>query len=319
MGDASAVGLSTQSLESLIRELVAVDPLNDTAPRIHSLLVARRGQLILDEYFHGDDAATPHDVRSASKTMTSIMVGAAQQHGARLSVTTPVGETGITLGHLLSHSSGQACNDDDGASPGNEEAMQSQQRQSDWYAYFMALPRVAAPGSTYAYCSAGVNMAGSLIGQSTGRWLPRVFETYLAGPMQFGSYGINLMPSGEAYSAGGMRLAPRDFLKFGQLYLDNGTWNSERLVPAEWVRTSTAHVISRDDGSDDGYGWHRHVLVAGGREYQTYEASGNGGEFLVVVPDLQLTVVVTAGNYGQYGVWRKIREQLVPQVMNAVR
>jgi CubicO group peptidase (beta-lactamase class C family) len=319
VASAATAAIDVAALQAIVRTLVAVDPVSETAPRIHSLLVARHGRLVLDEYFRGYDADMPHDMRSASKTMTSVLAGAAMLHGASISTSMPIGTTGITLGHLLSHSSGQACNDDDDASPGNEDVMQAQHAQNDWYAFFMALPRITPPGRSYAYCSAGVNMAGSVIGSATGRWLPRVFETLLARPLQFGAYGVNLMPTGEAYAAGGMHILPRDFLKFGQLYLDGGIWHGVRLVPAAWVRTSTAHVIDRDDGSDDGYGWHRHVLTVRGRRYQTYEASGNGGQFLVVIPTLQLTIAVTAGNYGQYDVWRKIREELVPLVMATAR
>ncbi len=316
---ASAVGVSQPALESIVRELHTVDPLNDTMPRVHSLLVARRGALVLEEYFRGYAQDLPHDLRSASKTITSIMVGAAQQHGAAISSLTTLAGSPITVGHLLSHSSGLACDDDDDASPGNEDTMQSQHRQNDWYAFFLALPKVDAPGTTYRYCSAGINITGMLLRHATKLWLPRLFETELARPLQFSTYGVNLMPTGDAYAGGGMHLLPRDFLKLGQLYLDEGVWHGTRLVSAAWVRESTAHRMDRADGSDDGLGWHRHVLAAGAHRFQTYEASGNGGQFLVVIPELQLTIVVTAGNYGQYDVWQKIRERLVPAVMSAAR
>ncbi len=332
MGDAwrtasaATVRMDAAALQAIVRSLIDVDPTSETEPRVHSLLVARDGRLVLDEYFRGHDASTLHDLRSASKTMTSIMAGAAMQRGATIDaaplgagskVSSEIGSSGMTLGHLLSHSTGLACNDDDPASPGNEDTMQSQRAQPDWYAFFMALPRLAAPGSTYSYCSAGMHMAGGVIARATGQWLPRLFDSALARPMAFGDYGINLAPSGDAYAGGGMRLRPRDLLKFGQLYLDGGRWGGQQLVPEAWVSTSTARVIDRADGSSDGYGWHRYEVTAGGRRYQTYEASGNGGQFLVVVPALRLAMVVTAGSYGQFAVWRKIREQLVPAVMEA--
>lgn len=322
--NAARVRMDTVALQSIVRALVAVDPLSDTAPRIHALVVARDGQLVLDEYFRGYDADMVHDLRSASKTMTSIMAGAAMQRGATingapLSAGTLLGRDGITLGHLLSHSAGLACNDDDDKSPGNEDTMQSQQVQNDWYAFFMALPRVTSPGSTYSYCSAGINMAGGMVARATQQWLPRLFDAALARPMSFGDYGINLMPTGDAYSGGGMRMRPRDLLKFGELYRNAGRWRGAQLVPASWVKASTAHVISRPDSSDDGYGWHRHVLTAHGRQYQTYSAGGNGGQFLLVVPELRLSIAVTAGNYGQYDVWTKIRTELVPAIMAAAR
>lgn len=320
---AARVGMNEAKLQEVVRALVAVDPLSETEPRVHSLVVARRGALVLDEYFRGYGASDLHDLRSASKTITSILAGAAMQQGARLDgrafgAASAVGRDGMTLAHLLSHSTGLACNDDDDSSPGNEDTMQSQRTQPDWYAFFMALPTLTAPGTTYSYCSAGVNMAGGMVARATARWLPRLFEQHFAGPMQLGAYGMNLMPTGQAYAGGGMRMTSRDLLKFGQLYLNEGVWRGVPLVPRAWVRASTAEVIARSDGSTDGLGWHRHVLSVGARRYDMYEASGNGGQFLVVVPQLQLAVVVTAGNYGQYNVWRSIREQLLPAVMATV-
>lgn len=321
---ATTVGIDASSLQSIVRDLVGANPLDDNAARVHSLLVARRGRLVLDEYFFGNSVDQPHDLRSASKTMTSVMAGVAMYRkatyrGAPITMSTQIGTRSITVGQLLTHTSGLACDDDDDASPGNEDTMQSQQKQNDWYQFFLALPTAHPPGTTYAYCSAGINMVGSVIGESTHSWLPAFFDRYVAQPMQISHYGINLMPSGDAYSGGGMHMLSRDLLKFGQLYLDGGVWHGMRLVSAEWARQSTAHQVDRSDGSDDGFGWHRHVLKVGARSFQTYEAGGNGGQFVVVIPELELVVATTAGNYGQYAAWRKIREELVPRVMGAVR
>jgi CubicO group peptidase (beta-lactamase class C family) len=247
------------------------------------------------------------------------MAGVAMYRGAKFDMSTRVGSTPITVGQLLTHSSGLACDDNDDNSPGNEDVMQSQKKELDWYRYFIALPKAHEPGTTYAYCSGGINFVGSVIAKSTGSWLPAFFDRYVAQPMQITHYGINLMPTGEAYSGGGMHMLPRDLLKFGQLYLNGGTWNGTRLMSAEWVARSTARQIDVPDGSQDGFGWHRHVLKVGAKAYQTYEASGNGGQFMIVVPELELAVVATAGNYGEYRVWRQIREALVPEIMRAAR
>jgi hypothetical protein len=319
VADRSSIGMDTIALRTIVREIVAMDPLDDTLPRLHSLVVARRGRLVLDEYFMGYGPDQMHDLRSASKTVTSVMAGVAMYRGAAFDMSTRVGATTITVGHLLTHTSGLACDDDDDASPGNEDTMQSQHAQNDWYRFFLSLPTAHPPGTTYAYCSAGVNMVGGIIGQATHTWLPLFFERYVARPMGIHRYAVNLMPTGEAYSGGGMHMLPRDLLKFGQLYLDGGRWNGVRLVSVDWVRQSTARQVDRPDGSQDGFAWHRHMLTTGTRSFQTYEASGNGGQFLLVVPELELVVVATAGNYGQYGVWRKIREVLMPKIMQATR
>ena len=321
-GRAAAAGFDESALQAIVRRLAKNDPLSDTTPRVHSLLIARRGSLVLEEYFYGYGPDRPHDLRSASKTMTSVMAGVAMHRGARFGVSSRVDSSDlalppITVGHLLTHTSGLACNDDDDKSPGNEDVMQSQHAEINWYRYVLALPRVRAPGLTYSYCSGGINLVGQVIGQATHQWLPAFFDQFIAQPMHISNYAVNLMPTGEAYSGGGMHMLSRDFLKFGQLYLNGGTWNGTRLVSAAWAAQSTARQVDRPDGSSDGFGWHRHLLQVGGRALETYEASGNGGQILIVIPALDVTIAVTAGNYGQYGVWQRIREVLVPQVLLA--
>ncbi len=127
------------------------------------------------------------------------------------------------------------------------------------------------------------------------------------------------MPSGEAYAAGGIQMRPRDLLKFGQMVLDDGVWNGRRIVSKDWIERSTAPRVETPDGSHDGYGWHLHTLKFGDQSFEEIEASGNGGQYLIMIPRLDLVVVITAGNYGQYGIWRKFREDFVPRyVIGAV-
>lgn len=330
---ADRVGLDAELLSELVRAIGATNPAdvraNDTMPRLHSLLVARHGQLVLDEYFYGYAPDRPHDLRSASKTFTSVMAGIAMRGHPRFRAGTPLAdlmprargtEAGrATIGQFLTHTSGLACDDDDDTSPGNEDTMQAQ--STDWYGHTLALPRAHPPGERYAYCSAGINLVGGAIAAATGEWLPAFFERELARPLGIPWFAMNLMPSGEGYAGGGMHLRPRDFLKFGELYLRGGVWNGRRVVGAEWVQASTARQVDRpDDGSTDGYAWHRHTLVVEGQRFDSYEAGGNGGQFVTVIPALDLVVATTAGNYGQYRIWRRIREELVPRyVMAAVR
>jgi CubicO group peptidase (beta-lactamase class C family) len=321
------VGLDESRLAAFVHEIEQTNPVAPNAPAIHSLLVARHGKLVLEEYFAGYDATRVHDLRSASKTFTSVMLGVAMHQGKSIGPDTRVYSSfpntdhlvaadprraQITLGNLLTHSSGLACDDNDDTSPGNEDRMQSQSEQPDWYRYTLELPVLHQPGTLYAYCSAGLNLAAGVIAHATQSWLPAFFDRNIAQPLEIDHYAINLTPTGQMYGGGGVRLRPRDLLKFGQLYLNGGTWNGHRIVDRSWVETSTAHQIDNASGSD-GFAWHRFTLEANGRDYQEYEASGNGGQFLIVVPELDITIVITAGNYGQYGIWRTFREQLVPR------
>jgi CubicO group peptidase (beta-lactamase class C family) len=337
------VGMDETMLTALIQRLIDSDPSIRRAALMHSILVAHEGKLVLEEYFFGFDRNHPHDLRSAGKTFSSVMLGAAMREGVRIAPETPIylllaskgpfanpdpRKAQITLANLMTHTSGLACDDNDAQSPGNEGTMQMQKQQPDWWKYTLDLPMAHDPGSRYAYCSANINLVGAALTTATGTWLPELFERTVARPLQFGPHYWNLMPTGEGYLGGGAYLLPRDFLKVGQAYLDGGVWHGHRIVDASWITTSTAphmHISPATTGidpkefgnsygeGDDGYAWHLSDLKSGDRTYHAYAASGNGGQLLVVVPDADLAVVFTAGNYGQGGIWGKFRDQIVPK------
>ena len=324
----AAVGIRVESLKQLtdhVREQVLEGV---TAPYLHAILVARHGKLVYEEYFHGFDREHPHDLRSAGKTLTSILLGIAMERAGGFDVSTPAlallpqyadlknadaRKAAITVGQLLTMTSGLACDDNDGDSPGNEDVMQSQREERDWYRYTLDLKLARDPGGAQAvYCSAGVNLLGGIIAQRSGLELPEFFQRFLAGPMQIDDYHVNLMPNGAAYGAGGLYLRPRDALKLGQLYLSQGRWKGRQLVSASWVDASTKRRTQFDDAHGYGYGWHLHEMKSGGRTYREYAAEGNGGQFIIVVPDLDLAVAIAAGNYGDFQTWYGLQD-LVPR------
>jgi CubicO group peptidase (beta-lactamase class C family) len=241
----------------------------------------------------------------------------------------------ITLAHSMTHTTGLACDDNDEKSPGNEDTLQNQKGEPDWWKYTLDLPVVHDPGSRYAYCSAGMNLMGAALKAATGAWLPELFERSVARSLEFGPWFWNLMPNGEGYLGGGARLRPRDLLKAGQAYLDGGVWRGKRIVDESWVRLSTSPQIEispATTGLDpkefpnyyvpavDAHAWHLTELESGGRTYRGYLAAGNGGQFLIVVPELELTVVFTAGNYRQFWIWGRFTSEIVPkEIIPAIR
>lgn len=347
---ASDVGLDESALAKLVQSIAASDPAARRPQLIHSLLVARHGKLVLDEYFFGFDRETPHDTRSAAKTYASVLLGAAMLRGAKLTPQSRIYEVAsargpfanpdprkneITLAHLMTHTSGLACNDNDNDSPGNEGTMQNQTRQPDWYKYTLDLPMAHDPGTRYAYCSANMNLVGAALTAATGMPVYELFDRTVARRLQFGRYYWNLTPANDGYLGGGAFLRPRDFLKIGQAYLDGGVWHGKRIVPAAWVGESTSPKVTVDEkttGLDaatfgnfyghgqDGYAWHLNTVAgADGRTWRTYDANGNGGQILIVVPELDLAVVFTAGNYMQGGIWGRWRDEIVgKQIIGAI-
>jgi CubicO group peptidase (beta-lactamase class C family) len=176
------------------------------------------------------------------------------------------------------------------------------------------------PGGTDAvYCSSDINLVGGIVSKATGTWLPKFFDQYLARPLRITSYHMNLMPTGEAYMGGGLYLRPRDQLKLGQLYLSGGVWNGRRILSESWVKDSvTRHsgfrpVMASDTDHGYTYAWHTRHLQAGGREFRDYYAAGNGGQYVLVLPELDMVVGITGGDYSERNKFFLWESQLVPQ------
>lgn len=332
---AGSVGIDEAALARIVDGILSTAPAL-RAPYLQSLLVARHGKLVVDEYFNAYDLDRPHDVRSAGKSVTTLLVGRAIADRASFSPSTTVAsilnqyrpytnddtrKRAITVGDLMAMSAGYACDDNDDSSPGNEDRMQSQSAQPDWYRYTLDLPMLFAPGTRALYCSAEINLLGAIVTQETHQRLTDYFDARFAKPMKFRSYGMWLMPPpvSEAYMAGGDRFLPRDFLKFGQLFLDRGRWNGRQIIDPAWLAAvSTKHAFVEDGGGDYGYGWHLSNASYHGRTIRAINAGGNGGQLLYVFPDLDLTVMITAANYGQFPVWGRYETQLIPQVLQSV-
>ena len=115
--------------------------------------------------------------------------------------------------------------------------------------------------------------------------------------------------------AGGMLMRPRDFLKMGQLFLSRGRWRGRQIVSAEWTKTATrAHSSIHAEG-DYGYGWWIRDVSVGGRIFHTYRAAGNGGQMVIVVPELDLVVLFMGGNYNQGPVWYRWNDEYMPEII----
>ena len=327
-------GLDADKIAAVMNEILRGGTPSLRAPYIQSVQIARHGKLVLDEYFYGFDADRPHDVRSAGKSVTTLLVGRAIEDGAPLAAQTPVyplfaeyapfanddpRKASITVEHLMTMAAGYAC-DDNGDTWTGEDAMQSQHAQPDWYKWTLDLPLAFAPGTKAYYCSPEINLLGAIVQKSTRTWLPDYFAARFAAPMQFGRYAMWLTgpPADTAYMAGGDYFRPRDFLKFGQLFLDRGRWHGTPVIDPRWLDAS-AMPRTTIEGEIGGYGyaWHVFDVVVGGRTYHAINAGGNGGQLMTVIPELDMAIMIAAGNYGQYPVWSKYIERTIPDLAAA--
>ena len=278
---------------------------------VDSMLVIRRGRLVAEHYWNGHDMATLHDLRSATKSVTSLLVGIALERGLIGDVTDPVmgylarvypdlaGDSDsppLTLEHLLTMRSGRACDDRDPRSPGQEDKMY---KSRDWVRFFLALPRADPPGERTQYCTGGVITLGRVVAEASGASIADFAARHLFGPLGVRTVAWSRFDGGRQIDSGGhLHMRPRAMAKIGQLVLQRGVWDGDDIVSGAWVDTSTA-VQTRftDDDRPYGYLWWRAQARVGERGVDVIFADGNGGQYIFVVPSLDIVAVFTGHNY----------------------
>lgn len=310
-GTLEDAGISRAGMEAFVQQLLDTPMDSLDAPQIHALLVARHGRLVLEEYFHGYHRDKPHDTRSAAKSLTSIVVGAAMQAGAPLALSSrvyavmnggniPEGlepkKREMTLEHLLTMSPGWFCDDTNDAAPGNEETMNQQEAEPDWYRYTLGVPMAFSPGERSVYCSASANMALGMVAKATGENVVDTFARLVGEPMRIRRTSWGMDPAGNPYGGGSVGLLPRDFLKLGQLMLDDGVWDGHRILSSDFVARASAKQYHLRNVLY-GYLWWNEDYPYKDRMVHQFSARGAGGQTVVVVPELDLVVATMSGNY----------------------
>ncbi len=310
-GTLDEANISRTGIEKLVQRIVEMPMDAAAAMQIHAILVARHGKLVLEEYFHGEHRDKLHETRSAAKSITAIVVGAAIQAGALLTLSTPVYQAmnggafpagldslkkAMTLEHLLTMSSGYFCDDSNNDAPGNEERMWDQEQEPDFYRYTMRVAMATPPGEKSVYCSASPNLALGVLGRATGESPEYSFDRLIAGPLKIERYAWPLDPAFNPYGGGGLQLIPRDFLKLAQLMLNGGTWEGKRILAPDFVASASARLYNLRN-LKYGYLWWVEDYPYKARTIATYSARGAGGQIIMVVPELDLVLALYAGNY----------------------
>lgn len=325
-------GISREAIERFVQMLIDLPMENIGSSQVHGLLIARRGRLVLEEYFHGFDRDTPHDMRSASKSWTSVLIGAAMQAGIPIRLDTPVYETmqgplpvdldprkrAMTLEHLVSMTAGFFCDDSNPDAPGREDTMQEQTGEPDWYRYTLNVPMATAPGERIVYCSAEPHLAGGVLERIAGEPLPELFDRLVAKPMRMDRYHLFLAPTGVAYGGGGHRFLPRDFLKFAQLMVNEGRWEGRQLMSPEWTRQSGAALRNLSPRQTYGFLWNSVAYPYRGRKVHAFFAAGNGGQIFMGIPELELVIGFSGGSYNDPALFIPQRVYVPEHILPAV-
>ncbi len=310
VGTVEEVGIDRDRISAFVQHLIdtPIDSLGSSD--IHGVLIARHGRLVLEEYFHGFGRDRAHDTRSAAKSLTAVLTGAAILAGASFDTSTPIYQAlgisdsdlrkhAMTLEHLLTMSSGYFCDDSNPDALGSEDRMQEQTEEPDWWRYTLNVPMAADPGTVAVYCSGNPNLIGALMSRATGQWLPELFRDRVARPLGIEHYFLNLMPTGDAYLGGGMYFKPRDFMKLGQLAVNGGVWKGRRVVSQAWIERAISPLVQIGNRQKRRYGylWWIEDYPYRGRTVRAAFAGGNGGQIVMAIPELDLVIAFYGGNY----------------------
>jgi len=325
------VALDSAKLREML-QLLSNDPGDSLgALMVHGVLIARHGKLVLDEYFFGEHGDRAHETRSGGKVTLTVTMGAAMQQGVNISPQTRVYDVmrpratnldprkrALTVEHLLNMASGYDCDDNGDDHPGNEDTITNQDNP-DWYSVILDLKMIRDPGAEAVYCSINPHLAGGVLTRVAGRSLQDLHWELIGKPLHMRNYFMPLAPLGAAYMGGMMRYRLRDWAKLGQLWLNGGVWEGKRIVSADWVKQSTVDRYPMGTPFRYGYLWWMIDYPYQGRKIRAYFASGNGGNEMMVFPQLDMVVTWFGANYNERAGWAAVTELVPRYILPAVR
>ena len=308
---------------------------------ITSVLIARQGKIAYEHYFDGDGVSGLRNTRSATKTITGMLIGAAIDRHLIPSVDAPVldylrdklplknsdpRKNEITIEDFLTMSSLLECDDENSFSRGNEERMYLVE---DWAKFTLDLPIRGFPdwqtkpkdspyGRSWSYCTAGATTLGVVLERAVMKPVPDFANQVLFAPLGISSLKWQFQPLGTAMTGGGLQLRSRDLVKLGQLYLGEGIWSGHRVLSSEWVKKSLSpHAQARED-TDYGYLWWLQTFHSKGSSLRSFGMYGAGGNKVLVFPDEALVVVVTTTNYRVQSAAALTDKLIVDYILEAV-
>jgi CubicO group peptidase (beta-lactamase class C family) len=265
--------------------------------RLKSLLVSHRGTLALERYYQGTRATQPANIKSASKSVISALVGIAVSQGRIKSVDQRVVEyfpelakdpepqkREITVEDLLTMRSGLAST----SGRGYGAWVQSK----NWVQYVLRRPLIDPPGTRVEYSTGSSHLLSAIITKATKMSTWQFAQQELAKPLGFSLSQWPADPQGIYFGGNEMLMTPRQMIEFGELYLNDGRVGDRQLIPKDWVdQTQVGRGRSRW-GSDREYGYGFWIREFNGRK--SYYAWGYGGQFIFILPDKDLVIVTTS-------------------------
>ena len=266
-------------------------------PRLRSLLVSIDGELIEERYFNGARASSTANLKSASKSILSALIGIAFDRGHLKSLQDSIGrffpehltsaedakKKMITLEDLLTMRSGLEST----SNVNYGRWVQS----SNWVRHVLTRPLVDEPGGRMIYSTGNSHLLSAVLTKATKMSTYEFARRYLAEPLGISMAPWVRDPQGIYLGGNEMHLTPRGMLAFGELYLNGGRTRGKQVVSEAWIKESLKpRTQSRWSGREHGYGWWMDEFAG----HETYYAWGHGGQFIFLVPALKMVVVITS-------------------------
>lgn len=275
--------------------------INDNYTNIYSLLVVRHGYLVYEKYYHDMHENDVNPVYSVTKSVMSSLTGIALREKFIDNIDQKVcyylpryfkkvdneKKKNITIKNVLTMTGGLESVD---------PSWMSFYTSKDWLEYTIKMPIISNPGEKFEYNTGLTGFLSGIITKTSKMKTKDFADQYL-----FNQIGISVdkwEADKKGVNAGGFGLSmkPVDMAKFGYLYLHNGLWDGKQIIPKEWVEASTQKQVSVSGNKNYGFLFWTDVVQdkAHNKQYNIYYAAGAGGQFITVIPDLDMVVVITA-------------------------
>ena len=289
-------------------------------PNVDGVIVAKNDEIIIEEYFNGFGKNKLHETRSSFKSITSLLAGIAMDQnlfkledeiGQYIQEWANDSRGKIRIKDLLEMKSGLACENFFDKGPDCESEMYASE---DWLSYVLTIPMRYKPGTKWEYSSMEPDLVGIIISRTSNKTLMDFANAFLFKPLGIEECQWEITPDGRGYAAGSSYMKPLDMLKIAQLVANEGVWNDQQVISSAWIRNST-HCdievgmsflqwsgIENAITSSAKYGdyWYSERLQYKDIKTDVLFASGNGGQYMMVLKDYDATIVFTGSNYGNW-------------------
>ncbi|WP_429749662.1 MULTISPECIES: serine hydrolase domain-containing protein [unclassified Bacillus (in: firmicutes)] len=268
--------------------------------KVNAFLVYQKGEIVTEYYKTEQCAQNVYKINSITKSIISILIGIAIEKGYIHSIHTPIVEwipnipkekQDLTIYHLLTMTTGEEWQEF-----GNGVVFPNDFVESDhWIDYILEKPLMNQPGTKMNYNSGSSHLLSYILQKTTNMTTEQFAKIHLFDPLHITDYEWQQDPQGIFVGGFGMKMKAEDMLKIGLLCLQNGYWNGQQLVSLSWIEQSHQERFTTYEHIG-AYGYHWWVLDPSNfnMPYHTYFAMGYGGQYIIIVPQLELVAVISS-------------------------